>query len=107
MQLDPFYPDLYLHFLAQSYYSLGRYVDAVENLEERLVRNPGSDISRVLLAASYGQIEEAAKAHAAWRDVFTVNESYSIDERRRLLPYADPTEFEHVLDGLRRTGVIA
>jgi len=107
MQLDPFYPDLYLHFLAQSYYSLGRYLDAAATLEERLVRNPGSDISRVLLAACYGQTGEPAKARAAWHDVFAVNKSYSIDERRRLLPYAEPAEFEHVLDGLRRAGVFA
>lgn len=50
MRLDPYFPDVYLHFLAQSYFSLERYEDAAEVLKKRLARNPNPDISHVLLA---------------------------------------------------------
>ena len=56
MALNPYYPDMFLHFQAQAMFQLGRYEDAVASLKRRLVRNPGTDVSRVLLAASYGHL---------------------------------------------------
>ncbi len=105
MRLDPCYPDLYLHFLAQSYYSLSRFQDAVEALEERIIRNPDTDISHVLLAACYGQLGMTDEATAAWVTALTVNPDYSLEFKRRLLPYKNPAEFEHFADGLRKAGL--
>ena len=60
MALDPYYPDLGLHVQAQALYQLGRYPEAVAVLKRRIVRNPGTDSSRVLLAAAYGQMGQFA-----------------------------------------------
>ena len=43
MRFDPHYPDVYLHFLAQAYFQMGRYAQAAETLRRRLTRNPESD----------------------------------------------------------------
>jgi TolB-like protein/Flp pilus assembly protein TadD len=105
MRLDPCYPDLYLHFLAQSYYSLGRYQDAIEALEERITRNPDTDISHVLLAACCGQLGMTEKAKVSWSQALTINPDYSLEYKRRLLPYKDPAEFEDFAEGLRKAGL--
>ncbi len=105
MRLDPCYPDLYLHFIAQSYYSLGRFPDAIEALEERITRNPDTDISHVLLAACCGQLGMTEKARASWAQALTINPEYSLDFKRRLLPYKNPADFEDFAEGLRKAGI--
>jgi adenylate cyclase len=105
MRLDPRYPGLYLHWLALSYYALGRYEDAVAALKRRLVRDPNTDISRVILAACYGQLGEIQAARAEWREALRINPTYSLERRKQILPYKDPADFEKILEGLRKAGL--
>jgi adenylate cyclase len=106
MALDPYYPDMYLHFQAQAHFQLGRYETAIGILKRRLLRNPETDISRVLLAASYGHVGRIEEARAEWLDVFRVNPDYSLEHRRKVLPYKNPADFELVVDGLRKAGLV-
>jgi adenylate cyclase len=46
MRLDPHYPAIVLHFLAQANFSLGRYETAIPLLIDRVARNPVTDASR-------------------------------------------------------------
>ena len=103
---DP-YTDVYLHFQAQAYFQLGRYEKAVEILKRRLTRNPDSDISRVLLAASYGHLGRIDEARAQWQEVFRINPNYSLEHRRKVLPYRNSSDFESVVEGLRKAGLVA
>ncbi|WP_025659558.1 adenylate/guanylate cyclase domain-containing protein [Rhizobium sp. IBUN] len=103
--LNPYYPDIFLHFHAQAMFQLGRYEEAVAFLKRRLVRNPGTDISRVLLAASYGHLGRFAEAREEWDGVFRINPDYSLEHRRKVLPYKNPADFERVVDGLRKAGL--
>ena len=105
MALNPYYPDLWLHFQAQAMFQLGRYEDAVASLKRRLVRNPDTDVSRVLLAASYGHLGRFDEARVEWQEVFRINPDYSLEYRRKVLPYKNPDDFELVVDGLRRAGL--
>ena len=105
MQLDPYYPDTYLHFLAQCHFSLRRYADAEAALRRRLVRNLETDISRVLLAACYGHLGRPDHAQVEWQEVLRINPSYSLEHRRKILPYKNPDEFEHLVEGLRKAGI--
>src|SRR5262249_17479610 len=102
---DPNYDDVLLHFLAQAYFGLGRYEDAAAALKRRLVRKPDTDISRVLLAACYGHLGRAEEAQTLWQEVLRINPDYSLEHRRRVLPYKDPADFERVVDGLRKAGL--
>jgi len=105
MALNPYYPDIFLHFHAQAMFQLGRYEEAVVVLKRRLVRNPFTDISRVLLAASYGHLGRFAEARGEWEEVFRINPDYSLEHRRKVLPYKNPADFERIVDGLRKAGL--
>ena len=106
MALNPYYPGHWLHFQAQAAYQLGRYETAVDILKRRIIRNPDTDASRVLLAASYGQLGLFEEARSAWREVFLVNPDYSLEQRRKVLPYKNPADFESVVDGLRKASLV-
>ncbi|MGX9179352.1 adenylate/guanylate cyclase domain-containing protein [Mesorhizobium sp. BHbdii] len=104
--LNPYFPDVLLHFQALASFQLGRYEEAVDLLMQRLARNAVTDVSRALLAASYGHLGRFAEARAAWQEVLRVNPDYSLEYRRKVLPYKNPADFEHVVDGLRKAGVV-
>ena len=105
LALDPFFPDMYLQFQAQAVYQLGRYPEAAELLKRRILRNPDTDTSRVWLAAAYGQMGQFEEAREAWREALRVNPAYSLEHRRKVLPYKNPEDFEKVIDGLRKAGL--
>ena len=102
---DPYCPDMWLHLQAQAAYQLGRYPEAVALLKRRILRNPDTDASRVLLAASYGQMGLVDEAREAWQEALRVNPAYSLEQRRKALPYKNPDDFERIVDGLRKAGV--
>ena len=105
MALDPYFSDIWLHFQAQVAYQLGRYPEAVSLLKRRILRNPDSDMSRVLLAAAYGQMGQFEPAREAWREALRVNPAYSLENRRKVLPYKNPEDFERLVEGLRKAGL--
>jgi TolB-like protein/class 3 adenylate cyclase/Tfp pilus assembly protein PilF len=104
--LDPYHPDVYLHFQAQTYFQLGWYERAAEILKQRLAGNPNSDISHALLAACYGHLDRADEARTEWRELLRLNPGYSIEQRRKVLPYRNPADFEPFVDGLRKAGLV-
>jgi TolB-like protein/class 3 adenylate cyclase len=106
MALNPLCPGMWLHFQGQAYYQLGRYDEAEGVLKRRIFRNPETDASRVLLAATYGQMGRFDDAREQWRDALDVNPDYSIEHRREVLPYKNPGDFEAVVDGLRKAGLV-
>jgi adenylate cyclase len=105
MRLDPHYPAMVLHFLAQANFSLGKYEIAAEQLLERIARNPGTDASRMFLASCYGHLGRAEDARAAWVELLKVNPDFSVAQRARVLPYRDPGDFQRIVDGLAKAGL--
>jgi adenylate cyclase len=107
MRLDPQYSDVYLHILAQVYFRLGRFEEAISLLHRRIIRNPDTAVSRVLLAASYGHLGRIDEAKAQWADALAVNPEFSLEQRRQVLPYKNPADFEHIVEGLHKAGLPA
>jgi adenylate cyclase len=105
MRLDPLYPDLTLHFLAEAQVSLGQFDAAVATLKQRLERNPNSETSHALLASCYGHLGRIAEARSAWAEVTRIAPNFSIERRRRLLPYKNPDDFERHIEDLRKAGL--
>jgi tetratricopeptide (TPR) repeat protein len=105
VRLDPHCPGPYQHFLAQAHFALGHFEEAIAALQARLAKQPHSDVSRVLLAACYGHLGRADEARAAWQEALRRNPDYSIEERRKMLPYKNPADFELVVEGLRKAGI--
>lgn len=104
--LNPYFPDVLLHFQALALFQLGRYEEAVDLLLQRLARNATTDVSRALLAACYGHLGRFAEARAAWQEVLRVNPDYSLEYRRKILPYKNPADFERLVDGLRKAAIV-
>ena len=105
MALNPLCPGMWLHFQGQVYYQLRRYEEAENVLKRRIFRTPETDASRVLLAATYGQTGRLDEAREQWREALRVNPDYSLEHRRKVLPYKNPEDFEHVVEGLRKAGL--
>ena len=105
MRLDPHFHGFFLHLRALACFFLGRYEEAVSNLKRRLTRHPDSDISHVLLAACYGHLGRSEEAQAEWREALRINPGYSLEHRRKVLPYKNPEDFERMVDGLRKANI--
>ena len=86
-------------------YQLGQYDEAVSLLKRRILRNPETDTSRVLLAATLGQMGRIDEAREAWREALIINPAYSLEQRRNVLPYKNPADFERIVEGLRKAGL--
>jgi len=105
IRLDPHYSSIVLHFLAQTNFSLGSYEAAVEQLRRRIARTPGTDSSRMMLAACYGHLGRLEEARAMWAELMQVNPHFSLAQRERVLPYKDPRDFQRIADGLAKAGL--
>ncbi len=103
MRLDPHYPDVRLLWLAQPYLQLGRYEQAIDLLQRHLARKPDTEISRVLLAASYGHLGRKEEAQAEWKEA---DPDDTLEHLKHVLPYKNPADLEEVVDGLRKVGLI-
>jgi adenylate cyclase len=104
-RLDPFHPPADLHWLAQVYFQLSRYEEAIEILRRRLLKAPHTDMSRVLVASAYGHLGRTSEARDEWREALRFNPDYSLEHRRRVLPYKKPADFELMVEGLRKAGL--
>jgi adenylate cyclase len=105
MRLDPLYPAMLLHFLAQANFSLGKYEIAAQQCVDRIVRNPGTDASRMLLASCYGHLERTDEARATWAELIKINPDFSLEQRARVLPYKDAGDFQRIAEGLAKAGL--
>jgi adenylate cyclase len=105
IRLDPHYPDILLHFMAQANFSLGKYEIAVQQLRDRIARNPQTDASRMLLASCYGHLGRTEDARALWAELLKVNPNFSLAQRARVLPYKNADDFERIREGLEKAGL--
>jgi adenylate cyclase len=105
MRLDPVYPEITLYFLAEARFSLGDFEQAVAALKQRLERNPDSATSYALLASCYGHLGRMTECRAAWDQALRIEPNFSIERRRRILPFRNPADFERRIEGLRKAGL--
>ena len=105
MRLDPHYPDILLHFMAQANFSLGKYEIAAQQLLDRVARNPQTDASRMLLASCYGHLGRAEHARAVWAELLKINPDFSLMQRERVLPYKNPDDFQQIAEGLAKASL--
>ena len=107
MRLDPVYPEITLYFLAEARFSLGDFEQAIAALKQRLQRNPNSATTYALLASCYGHLGRISEGRAAWEQTLRTDPNFSIERRRRILPFKNPADFERRVEGLRMAGVAA
>ncbi|WP_342242131.1 adenylate/guanylate cyclase domain-containing protein [Inquilinus sp. OTU3971] len=105
MGLDPHYPELLLQFVAEARFSLGQYEQAIAAIEQRLDRNPRSDVAYALLASCYGHLGRPKESRQSWEHALQINPGFSVERRRRVLPFRNPEDFERRVEGLRKAGL--
>jgi len=105
MRLDPHYPEILLQFVADAHFSLGAYEPAMAAIEQRLVRNPQSETAYALLASCQGHLGRLMESRQAWEQALKINPGFSIERRRRVLPFRNPDDFERRVEGLRKAGL--
>jgi adenylate cyclase len=106
MRLDPLYPDIALFFLAEARISLGQFDRAIDALNQRLARNPESETTYSLLASCYGHLGQLDQARTAWDKARRLDPGFSVERRRRILPFRDPADLERRIEGFRKAGLI-
>ena len=106
MKRDPHYPDMTLQLVADARFALGQYEQAIEAIERRLARNPHSETAYALLASCYGHLARPEACKSAWEQALRVNPDFSMERRRRVLPFRNPQDFERRVEGLRKGGVM-
>jgi adenylate cyclase len=107
MRLDPFaLPFFSSGFMGLANYMLKRYPEAMRWFRECALRLPNMQMPRIWLASAYAQsglIEEARREAA---EVLRINPGFTIESYKRSpLPYQDPRDLEHRLDGMRKAGL--
>ena len=106
MRLDPHYPDILLHFLAEAHISLGRFEEAVAVLNKRLQRDPDSKTAHILLASCYGHLGRIDEAKAAWAKVKSVDPGFDMESRESILPFRNQADFDVRIEGVRKAGLL-
>ena len=105
MRLDPLYKDIVLQFRAEAHVALRQFEEAVSTLQRRLQLNPDSSTSHALLASCYGHLGRIDESQAAWVRIKQIDPDFSLDHRRRILPFRNPGDMELRDEGLRKAGI--
>ena len=106
MKRDPHYPGIALQLVADARFALGEYEQAIAAIEQRLAGNPQSETAYALLASCYGQLGRSEECQKAWADTLRISPGFSMERRRRVLPFRNSEDFERRVEGLRKGGVI-
>jgi adenylate cyclase len=105
MERDPLFPEVALQLVADARFALGQYEEAIAVIERRLARNPRSETAYALLASCHGLLGHAEECRKAWGQVLQIRPGFSMDRRRRVMPFRNPADFERRVEGLRQGGV--
>jgi adenylate cyclase len=105
MRLDPHYLEITLQVVADARFTLGEYAQAIAAIEQRLARNPQSETAYALLASCYGHLGRVEESRRAWEQVMRIHPGFSVERRRQVLPFRNPEDFEHRVEGLRKAGL--
>jgi adenylate cyclase len=106
MRLDPF-PSLVASsgFMALANYMLKRYGEAVRLARECTSRLPNLQAPHLLLGSAYAQLGQLEEARRETAEVLRINPGFTIERFKPLAVYKNLEDFEHRLDGLRKSGL--
>ena len=107
MRLDPASVAQTQHFIGLANLIAGRDAEAAVAFRERIRQVPGTDISRVYLAAALGHLGEFEAARKTWAEVMTIKPSYSLDAHLGRLPWHSAADEARIRDGLAKAGLNA
>jgi TolB-like protein len=101
MRLNPYSPDSYLWKLADAYFVLRDYRGVIKTAQG--MQNP-SEADR-LVAASYAHLGDIEKARTHASEMLRKHPNFTVSAWAKNQPDTDPSEVEHLSDGLRKAGL--
>jgi tetratricopeptide (TPR) repeat protein len=109
MRICPYYPAVYLQFLAPSYVLTGRYNEAIETSKLMLDRSRKREINplygHVYLAEAFIGLGQEQKARAQAEEVLKINPNFTLEKEKLLVSYKDVAHKERHLAALRKAGL--
>ena len=100
---DPLNPHRYFG-LSLAHYLARRYSASLEHATRAVGIRPDWWLAQKILAASLAQLDRGAEARATCADLIRVKPDMTLASLA-VLPFARPSDREHVADGLRKCGV--
>jgi adenylate cyclase len=105
MRLNPYYTWDYPLNLGWAYYSLGRYDDAVRELEEARQRNPNAVPILLFLTASYVRVGRQDDAEWLATELQVLSGAETITQIEKASPIANTRYKRALLEDLRKAGL--
>ncbi len=104
-RLNPFYPFYYTLYVGQACFTQHRFKEAAAIIARSIAHNPHALPSHFYLAATYGQLGEAALARDALAEIRRISPDFSIAQARTIAAYKRAADLDLLLDGLRKAGL--
>ena len=107
MRLNPRYPSVYLYELGLAHFGGDRFEEAALSLEKATALNPKDRWSRVLLLATYGQLNRVDEA-ASVLNMLEAPHFLDLTSIRNIAywyPFKSPVDAARFSDGLRKAGL--
>jgi len=105
MQLNPYYTWDYPYNLGRAHYILGKYDEAISELEAAKSRNPNVVPIRLFLAASYMRAGREDDAQWEAEEIQAINPDETLSHLANTSATNDKESLQRLLDDLRRAGL--
>jgi len=103
LRLSPYPPDWYRGFLGMAQYCIRDYAEAVKSLNPMIGQFPWE---RMYSAASYAQLNRIKDAHAQLEECRVLRPHGSFLDYAASEPFRNPADRDHLLEGLRKAGLL-
>ncbi len=103
--LNPYYTYEYPYNLGRAYYTVGRYAEAVDALQEAIERNEAALVPRLFLAASYIRLGQQDDAEWEIDEIEVLDPEYTLSTYANLSRMRDKDQLNSLLEDLRKAGL--
>jgi adenylate cyclase len=105
MRLNPIPSATHLNVLAEAYYILGRYEDAIEVFQQVLKRSPNNLFAHTELTAAYSTLGREEEARHQAEELLRLDPSFSLDEWAETIFNKNEAQAEQYIANLRKAGL--
>ena len=105
MRLNPFFTWDYYYNLGRAYYTMGRYEEAIDYLLKAKERNENVIQVRLLLAASYVNVNRMDEAEWEIEEVHFLNPTETLTHTRQTIPMTNLAYLDKLISDLRKAGL--
>jgi TolB-like protein/Flp pilus assembly protein TadD len=105
MQLNPRHPAIYKVIYGEILFNQRDYHGAIKNFKLALDINPEIEESRIWLASAYANVGDIEEAGWQLEQLELSGRKVSLQRMENVIPFKDPEQRKHFLDGLYKAGL--